>query len=308
MAQGCGSGLLLIIVRISFHIKANAMSLKRPPQFETHNPSAPATPSQDVRPSGGDKIFNSPSKSLKRRKRMQRTAILKSQELSAKAVAHLDFGFGQQSGPSPAAYGYGNPIGADDRLDRLEYMVTQIFFVMVPPAAVCPPDLHGFCSNTDATHVAPAFEESAGSSSHEMDKSNVKRSCPDAADHDVLSEATPDGGEDCYDELPSYKPGNKVEDMTEDTKRIITTMYDLCQEDVNMGFYGKMSPSNKQRSHSIRVELCDHFSSLYQLRHNREPYPESLSSSAGCLPSIFADMEPDMESFTEVVLSEILSM
>ena len=128
------------------------------------------------------------------------------------------------------------------------------------------------------------------------------------ADNDVVSEPVSDGNEECYNGPPTYKPESNVGDMTEDINRINATMYELCQEDINMGFYGKMSPSNKQRSHNIRVELCDHFSSLYKFRHDTTPYPESLSSSAGCLPSIFADMEPDVESFTEVVFSEVLSM
>ena len=84
-------------------------------------------------------------------------------------------------------------------------------------------------------------------------------------------------------------------------------MYELCQEDDSLGTFSKMPPASKQRSQEIRGELWDLFASLCQ-HHRLDPTPESLSSAAGCLPSTFSDMEPDMESFKELILNELSMM
>jgi len=87
----------------------------------------------------------------------------------------------------------------------------------------------------------------------------------------------------------------------------VAAMYALCQEDVSLGLHSKMTPASRARSQAIPRELWHGFVALCK-QGGVQPYPESLSSAAGCITSDFADAEPDIEEFGKMLLSEISMM
>ena len=88
---------------------------------------------------------------------------------------------------------------------------------------------------------------------------------------------------------------------------LIASMHKLCKENFDLGPYNKMSSESTQRSIAIRGEIWDNLESLCVLR-GMEPTPESLSSSAGCLPTIFEDYTQSIEDFKAIVKSELAMM
>jgi hypothetical protein len=87
----------------------------------------------------------------------------------------------------------------------------------------------------------------------------------------------------------------------------VAAMYALCQEEISLGLYSKMSPISRIRVQAIKRELWDGFEALCK-QGGVQPYPESLSSAAGCITSMFADVEPDEEEFGKMLLSEVSMM
>ena len=87
----------------------------------------------------------------------------------------------------------------------------------------------------------------------------------------------------------------------------VAAMYASCKEDVSLGPYSKMTPACRDRSRTITGEFWDGFESLCK-QGGVQTYPETLSSAAGCITTMFADVEPDEDQFGKMLLSEISMM
>lgn len=283
---------------------------------ETPCAAAPVTPFSEERPEVGKEIANTPTKSQKRRKRMQRVTIIKSQ---------IDVITNQPVTNSMLAF----TGGVFSRLDRIEYMVSSLFCSMVNQGVdqcLLPEQLPAM--RADAVPFVPASEPlstptwepipDTGTCSFVKDQSETDAAPPSHATleaSEVNSDSSGatlefDGSQSCDGALASaacpasaaHQAGSApIFDET------VLKMYELCSEEDGMGSYSRMDATSKERVQQIRSELWDHFALLGKLR-GLDPTPESLSSSAGCLPSMFSDSEPNLTEFAKIVEEELSMM
>ena len=161
------------------------MSLKRPVNSDTADRSAPATPPLDVRPCSRVTECNfTPSKSAKRRNRMHRTAVLKSQEVS--------HSFGNSTGLEAQGanvfhpmYGHCSFPGTEDRLDRLEYMLTQIFLVMVPPVPYYPQAASTLDPAATSSASLSQWPDVSATVPPDVDQPSDKKDVPECLSHEI---------------------------------------------------------------------------------------------------------------------------
>ena len=90
-------------------------------------------------------------------------------------------------------------------------------------------------------------------------------------------------------------------------ERSIVKMFQLCHEEDAMGAWFKMPKESRDRVRQVRGDTWDCFVAICAAR-GIHLTPEPLSSAAGAIPSMFADIEPDLEQFREIVWAEIKQM
>jgi hypothetical protein len=280
---------------------------------------APVTPSFEERPGVCTKISNTPTKSQKRRKRLQRVAILKSQS-NVQAPPTV-------TNNTPAFTG-----GVFSRLDRIEYMVSCLFCSMVSQGVdqcMLPEQLPAM--RAEATSFVPAservtlqewepipvsdlsgacsFTRHSMASQEQLENQEGSKDGELVEDHEVTSQSS---SEEC--ELASRRSGDGGPSSAMDLvstaanfDEVVLAMFELCAEEDRLGPYSGMDATSRERAQQIRSELWDHFATLCRFR-GMDPTPESLGTSAGCLPSMFSDSEPNLTEFTQILEDELSMM
>jgi hypothetical protein len=287
--------------------------------------AAPATPPCGERPGCSTLIESTPTKAQKRRKRMQRVAVQKAESTCQNLFSNNQFAF---------------TGGVFSRLDRIEYMLSHLFCSMVQPGfdnCILPeqlfsttamsPDVAPFVPSSGATVPAPPEQSLTDAAEHlcgpvsASDEKVVSLSVPECIEqqrpnHTAMNDEHNflDSCSLGFDEETSEQSAQDNHDQTVDCsasippfEEVVSVMYDLCQEEDSHGPYSIMPAASKERVQQIRSMLWDHFEILCKHR-GIHPTPESLSSSAGCLPSMYGDSGPDLEAFTKIVEEELAMM